>query len=432
MSKTADSNPENNKKLAEELIKAVVEGNLKNAEELLKNQGVDPNTRVKVDISRYQYVSATSVSLLHVAVEIKNPKMVELLLKYKANTEVIDPVGNTVLHNTIRAGDFEMTELLVNYGADVNHFNNERHSHRSFETPLRVAIEEDNTKIAELLLQKGAKHETSGPYGEKPLHAAKSVGMVELLLTHKADPNVENHMRENSTPLHYAATKGSAELAECLLKHGANPNAEKKNSRDEITPLHCAIKKGSLEVVQVLLKYGANPNTPNNKKISPLNIARAEDYKGIAKCLIDAGAVVGRRQETNPKVLATIAPEIFEGMLEEFPIVYKEYQIAKESYKIMYDEPFKSFVKFCHEDKGMMVLDTWSYSSHRIFLQNKQKGAEPSQQEQELLKVIGYPHLGNQHKKASENTTIGKGGQAWGQYAFKEQNEKEEEKSPHF
>lgn len=59
----------------------------------------------------------------------------------------------------------------------------------------------------------------------------------------------------NETPLHYAATMGSYECMELLLKHKAPINATMSNG---YTALHLAVEQPNL--VELLLQYKANPN----------------------------------------------------------------------------------------------------------------------------------------------------------------------------
>ena len=66
-----------------------------------------------------------------------------------------------------------------------------------------------------------------GGLGETAVHIAAAAGnvkMLEMLLTHKADPNAEDHVRE--TPLHYAAMSGTSESIKPLLTRGAEPQVE--------------------------------------------------------------------------------------------------------------------------------------------------------------------------------------------------------------
>ena len=57
------------------------------------------------------------------------------------------------------------------------------------------------------------------------------------------------------TPLHEACCLGSAEIAEALLRHGADAQARCK---DGTTPLHKAARAGNAAVIALLLQAGAD------------------------------------------------------------------------------------------------------------------------------------------------------------------------------
>ncbi|WP_410543451.1 ankyrin repeat domain-containing protein [Wolbachia endosymbiont of Cylisticus convexus] len=60
--------------------------------------------------------------------------------------------------------------------------------------------------------------------------------------------------------MHFAALEGDLEVAEVLLKHGADVNVK---SEQGYTPLHAAAWEGDLEVVKLLLKHEADVNARN-------------------------------------------------------------------------------------------------------------------------------------------------------------------------
>jgi ankyrin repeat protein len=59
-------------------------------------------------------------------------------------------------------------------------------------TSLLHAVHSGNVELASLLLKKGAKVEYPGRFS--PLHAAHSADMVQLLLDHNADPELEDEI----------------------------------------------------------------------------------------------------------------------------------------------------------------------------------------------------------------------------------------------
>ncbi|XP_019859001.1 PREDICTED: tankyrase-1-like [Amphimedon queenslandica] len=108
----------------------------------------------------------------------------------------------------------------------------------------------------------GLKAETDLKVLNKKLGKAAEEGdinSVQSLLSQGANVNNQDNWNE-STPLHYAASRGHNEVVSVLLSNGADPNIE---DRDEDTPLHDAAFRGHNEVASVLLSNGADPNTKN-------------------------------------------------------------------------------------------------------------------------------------------------------------------------
>ncbi|KAK2577315.1 hypothetical protein KPH14_003445 [Odynerus spinipes] len=95
--------------------------------------------------------------------------------------------------------------------------------------------------------------------GETQLHVAcinGNVTNVEKLLDSGHPTNVRDHC--GWTPLHEAANHDYIEIAELLLKSGANVNDPGGSLCGGITPLHDAASCGNLSMMCLLMKHGAN------------------------------------------------------------------------------------------------------------------------------------------------------------------------------
>lgn len=86
------------------------------------------------------------------------------------------------------------------------------------------------------------------------------------LLQNGQDPNGLD-IAFGLTPLAAAAAHNSLPGAQCLLAHGANPNAA---NADRNTPLHTAAFFGHTQMIQFLLQNGANPQALNSEGKTPL------------------------------------------------------------------------------------------------------------------------------------------------------------------
>lgn len=95
--------------------------------------------------------------------------------------------------------------------------------------------------------------------GETQLHVAcinGDIHAVEKLLSSGHAINVRDYC--GWTPLHEAANHGYVDIAELLLKHGANVDDPGGASCKGVTPLHDAACCGHFSIMQLLMQYGAN------------------------------------------------------------------------------------------------------------------------------------------------------------------------------
>ncbi len=154
---------------------------------------------------------------LHWAATWKQKRMAELLLGSGARSNAKDDCGWTPLHD-VRSK--EIAELLVANGADV-HVKGGRVG--GDWTPLmNNTAARNSTDVLRVLLVNGADVNTKDARGTTPLHKAVyqcSEESVTLLLDFKADVNAQG---EGGTPLRLARSKGYAEIAEILRRHGGH------------------------------------------------------------------------------------------------------------------------------------------------------------------------------------------------------------------
>jgi len=122
-----------------------------------------------------------------------------------------------------------------------------------------------------------------------PLHFACTKGdvdMARLLLDYGADINARNRL--GHTPLHVAVWAGQRNAMELLIGKGARletPSLVKRR-----TPLHDAVFQGNTEIIQLLLNRGAHVDPQNEDGETPLHIACRLGREDIATLLLAAGA----------------------------------------------------------------------------------------------------------------------------------------------
>ncbi len=212
---------------------------------------------------------------------------------------------NTLLHEVTGMGELEWPEtaaeiasLLIDHGSKVDATEMEAEG----ETPLHHAVSVNNVEVAEVLLKKGADPEKTGRFDgsiDTALGYALFYGVdarlkrffrncPELLMDHgarvylpfaaamnrlddlkrsivgKGKLQAGSGKADDATTIQqaflFACRYGHIQVAEFLLKNGANINKKTPFFTHHATGLHLACENGDqVAMVQFLLKNGANP-----------------------------------------------------------------------------------------------------------------------------------------------------------------------------
>ena len=147
----------------------------------------------------------------------------------------------------IKQKTYEMEEILIEHGANVNELNG------SQESPLYLAIQTRNYKATEILLKNGAQTDILVTYLDRPI--------LYWALINYDIYNDEKYFN-------------------LLIDYGANPNIQ---DEDGNTLLHLAIKEDlSIDTVTLLLKAGLDLTLKNKKNETALDIAsRKNKFKYV-------------------------------------------------------------------------------------------------------------------------------------------------------
>ena len=126
---------------------------------------------------------------------------------------------------------------------------------------------------------------------------ADDLELADILLKGGANPSAANN--DGAAPMLLAAINGNAAMIERLIKAGADPNASVTAVGN--TPLMIASRTGKIDAVKVLLDHGANVNAKENwGDTTALMWAIAEKHSDVAKLLVDRGADVNVRTKFVP------------------------------------------------------------------------------------------------------------------------------------
>jgi ankyrin repeat protein len=212
------------------LMVAVQQGHLEIARWLVE-QGADVNAK-----NQHQY------SALSMAIEGNHAELIKLLAQHGADLEVGGRSGTTALMKMAWEGNRELVTFLLEQGADPNtpgvaagtdfRGNNLTLKFVSLGAPaLSSALRKGHFDIAELLIEAGADVNLYTHGWTMLLQEAlwSRVESVEFLLEHGADVTLPLRdaygFEDGCTPLILAAIGGHAGIVTLLLEHGADSRA---------------------------------------------------------------------------------------------------------------------------------------------------------------------------------------------------------------
>ena len=195
----------------------------------------------------------------------------------------------TLLHAASHRGHCKMMGLLLEHlGVDVRNDDDQ--------TPLHLAAEDGFLEVIRVLIECNADIEARDNQGQTPLYCGivKGFGdahldVVKFLLTHGAETDTRDN--NGSTLLHAASFTGSVNVAQILLKDGANVHAQDKAGR---TPLYLAVPglDDQDDIIRLLLEYGARVDTQDNVYTTPLHMAAQSGSVKAVRLFLEHGANV--------------------------------------------------------------------------------------------------------------------------------------------
>ena len=230
--------------------------------ELLLSRGVDVNVRDKDQ----------ATPLLLASFSLK-PEIAEKLLQNAADVNAVNIHGQNALHLVSQNPhpDYqELGRLLLEAGVDLNGRDSDGR------IPLHLASFYGQVYVAEVLLEYAAQINATDTSGHTPLHQvtlgisnydyktsgmqlwdqrqhpARVIRLAELLLEHGADVNAQN--KDHETPLHLASRLRLHEMARFLLNHGAKVDVMNSEGK---TPLQLATRRKGKAMRRLLSEYSA-------------------------------------------------------------------------------------------------------------------------------------------------------------------------------
>ncbi|KRG87023.1 ankyrin repeat domain-containing protein [Stenotrophomonas sp. CW117] len=211
------------------------------------------------------------------------PEAVMTLLANGADPRATDADGNTPLHHAARSSDPGVAALLRDAAAEIDALNHEGHS------PLAVACQAGNWRLARFLLERGARVEPAdGVPVLIPAAATEDddAAGVQLLLKHKARLDARDRRRRSA--LHEAAAAGHGDIVDALLAAGANVEPRDAGGR---TPWLDAAAHGHAGVLERLLAHKPDVTAVDGEGCNAVLLAcRAESVTAaLVRRLLELG-----------------------------------------------------------------------------------------------------------------------------------------------
>ena len=206
---------------------------------------------------------------LQLAIESKQCKIVDILLKYGAKIDEKDTQGETPLHWAVRKNDVHTANSLLKNGAAINE------KDMKGKTPLHQAVRQEDMDVVNILLRNGAAIDVKDIKGSTPLllsSRSRNPAITKLLLAQGAAVDVQDN--EGHTALSNAIDCDNAVTVALLLTNGASVDMQGRNGR---TPLSIATRTSNVEIVRILLQHGADICQKDEDGMMALDFAQESD-----------------------------------------------------------------------------------------------------------------------------------------------------------
>ena len=215
-----------------------------------------------------------------------------------ANPNLRDSDGNTLMHYAARAGNRKLVNVLVNYGANLNVIN------RAKQTPFYEAVFAGQDQIVEDMIRlnrNGGKRFFSQASilnqrtysGWTPILAAilnRRTAVTSMLIAHGVDLFVKNDKGESTLQL--AVQNNDIFLVEFILNNSHLTDEQvmflinHEDHEHHGTPLYIAAKKGFVEVAELLINRGALNKPTGKRRLTPLHAAILCEHEAVVRLFI--------------------------------------------------------------------------------------------------------------------------------------------------
>ena len=278
-------------------VKAFKKGNKQDAERLLPliEQPAGITTYFSPDVRFAELVTLLHLAAAHGWMDI----IIDLITKYKCDTNCKDDYGRTPLHYAVINNRLEVLKILNRYKQhdSINSQDN------NGDTPLHYACRNGHLDIAQYLISEAhCDPSCENNDGDTPLHIAcrnNHLHIVQYLLsTGKVDQLIKNN--DGDTPLHIACQHDHIHIVQYLLSTGnVNPFARNNKGRiplytdnntrtsyHQLPMLHLAAHHGWIDIIiDLITKYKCDTNCKDDYGCTPLHYAARNNHLEVVKIL---------------------------------------------------------------------------------------------------------------------------------------------------
>ncbi|KAK4006591.1 hypothetical protein OUZ56_011747 [Daphnia magna] len=180
----------------------------------------------------------------------------------------------TLLHTSVKAGKLDITDLLLDYGADPD-------IEEDGQTIAHRAAAENNKLLIRILRYHKYKFSSYNSLGETPLMVTIAYGNEEVASYLWISSNVAQLAKDNSTILHYAAKHGNNTLARAACERKIHININQTTKPGNYTALHLATMYRQDLITNILLEHGADPDITDVNGNTPRDYAFDEHRRNI-------------------------------------------------------------------------------------------------------------------------------------------------------